>query len=49
MTAKPDDLIALLKEWHSVPVATNGADGTPKVAAGSVMARNPETIVRGAP
>jgi predicted pyridoxine 5'-phosphate oxidase superfamily flavin-nucleotide-binding protein len=47
MAAMPDDLIALLKEWHSVPVATTGADGTPNVAAKSVIVRDPETIVWG--
>ena len=47
MAAMPDDLIALLKEWHSVPVGTTGADGTPYVAAKSVMVGHPETIVRG--
>jgi len=47
MATMPDDLIALLREWHSVPVATAGADGTPSVAAKSVMVRDPETIVWG--
>lgn len=47
MAAMPGDLIALLMEWHSVPVATTGADGTPNVAAKSVMVRDPETIVWG--
>ncbi len=47
MVAMPDDLIALLREWHSVPVATAGADGTPNVAARSVDVRDPETIVWG--
>jgi hypothetical protein len=47
MAAMPEDLIALLREWHSVPVATVGADGTPNVAARSAMVRDPETIVWG--
>jgi len=47
MAMMPDDLIALLRAWHSVPVATVGADGMPNVAAKSVMVRDPETIVWG--
>lgn len=47
MTAMPDDLIALLEEWHTVPVATTGPDGTPNVAAKSITIRDPETIVWG--
>ena len=47
MAMMPDNLIALLKEWHSVPVATPGADGMPNVAAKSVALRGSETIVWG--
>lgn len=47
MVMMPDTLIALLKEWHSVPVATTGADGMPNVAAKSVTVRDAETIVWG--
>ncbi|WP_243670606.1 pyridoxamine 5'-phosphate oxidase family protein [Methanoculleus chikugoensis] len=48
MVIMPDALIALLKDWHSVPVATTGADGgVPNVAAKSVMVRDPETIIWG--
>ncbi len=47
MATMPDDLIALLREWHSVPVATTGADGMPNVAAKSVMVRDSRTIVWG--
>jgi hypothetical protein len=47
MAAIPEDLIALLSEWHSVPVATIGADGTPNVAARSARVRDPDTIVWG--
>jgi len=43
----PDTLVALLKDWHSVPVATTGADGMPNVAAKSVIVRDPETIIWG--
>ena len=47
MVVMPDTLVALLKDWHSVPVATTGADGMPNVAAKSVIVRDPETIVWG--
>ena len=47
MAEMPEDLIALLKAWHSVPVATTGADGTPNVAPKSVVVRDPRTIVWG--
>ena len=47
MATMPDDLIALLREWHSVPVATCGVDGAPNVAAKSVVVRDPETLVWG--
>lgn len=47
MVAMPDTLVALLRDWHSVPVATTGADGMPNVAAKSVTVRDPETIVWG--
>ncbi|MDK2916976.1 MAG: uncharacterized protein PWR25_1533 [Euryarchaeota archaeon] len=47
MVAMPDDLVALLRRWHTVPVATTGADGMPNVAAKSITVRDPETIVWG--
>jgi len=47
MVTMPDSLIALLNEWHTVPVATTGADGMPNVAARSITVRDPETIVWG--
>ena len=43
----PEELIQLLTEWHTVPVATMGPDGKPNVAGKSVMVMNPETIVWG--
>jgi len=43
----PEELIQLLTEWHTVPVATIGPDGKPNVAGKSVMVMNPETIVWG--
>lgn len=43
----PEDLIALVREWHSVPVATAAPDGTPNVAAKSVVVRDPRTLVWG--
>jgi len=47
MVTMPDELLHLLTEWHTVPVATVGPDGTPNVAPKSVMVMNPETIVWG--
>lgn len=47
MVIMPDNLVALLRDWHSVPVATTGADGMPNVAAKSIMVRDPETIIWG--
>ncbi|NLB01131.1 MAG: hypothetical protein GX837_09285 [Methanomicrobiales archaeon] len=47
MVTMPDGLIALLNGWHTVPVATTGADGMPNVAARSITVRDPETIVWG--
>ena len=47
MATMPDDLVELLGEWRSVPVATTGVDGTPNVAAKSVTVRDAETIVWG--
>jgi predicted pyridoxine 5'-phosphate oxidase superfamily flavin-nucleotide-binding protein len=43
----PEELIQMLKEWHTVPVATSGPDGKPNVAGKSVMVMDPETIVWG--
>lgn len=37
----------MIKEWHTVPVATAGLDGMPNIAPKSVMVRDPETIVWG--
>jgi len=28
----PEELVQMLKEWHTVPVATTGPDGKPNVA-----------------
>jgi predicted pyridoxine 5'-phosphate oxidase superfamily flavin-nucleotide-binding protein len=47
MVTMPEELIHLLTEWHTVPVATIGSDGKPNVAGKSVMVLNPETIVWG--
>lgn len=47
MVRMPEELITLLKEWHTVPVATVGQDGKPNVAGKSVMVRDHETIVWG--
>ena len=47
MVMMSDSLIALLRDWHSVPVATVGADGMPNVAAKSITGRDPETGVWG--
>jgi hypothetical protein len=32
MVTMPEELLHLLTEWHTVPVATVGPDGTPNVA-----------------
>ncbi|MDD1699766.1 MAG: pyridoxamine 5'-phosphate oxidase family protein [Methanoregula sp.] len=47
MVTMPEELIQLLTQWHTVPVATTGPDGMPNVAGKSVMVMNPETIVWG--
>jgi predicted pyridoxine 5'-phosphate oxidase superfamily flavin-nucleotide-binding protein len=47
MVTMPEELIHLLTEWHTVPVATTGPEGKPNVAGKSVMVLNPETIVWG--
>ena len=47
MATMPEELIHLLTEWHTVPVATIGPDGKPHVAGKSVMVMDPETIVWG--
>jgi uncharacterized protein len=47
MVRMPEELIHLLTEWHTVPVATIGPDGKPNVAGKSVMVMNPDTIVWG--
>jgi predicted pyridoxine 5'-phosphate oxidase superfamily flavin-nucleotide-binding protein len=47
MVTMPKKLITLLREWHTIPVATIGSDGKPNVAGKSVMVRDPETIVWG--
>lgn len=43
----PEELIDMIRKWHTVPVATAGLDGKPNVAAKSVLVRDPETIVWG--
>lgn len=47
MVRMPEELIQLLREWHTVPVATTGPEGKPNVAGKSVMVMNPETLVWG--
>ena len=47
MVTMPEELLHLLMEWHTVPVATVGPDGTPNVAPKSVMVMNPSPIVWG--
>ena len=47
MVRMPEDLVQLLKEWHTIPVATVGKDGKPNVAAKSVMVRVSETLIWG--
>jgi uncharacterized pyridoxamine 5'-phosphate oxidase family protein len=47
MVTMPEELIHLLRELHTVPVATTGRDGKPNVAGKSVMVMNPGTIVWG--
>ena len=47
MVTMPEELINMLREWHTVPVATTGSDGKPNVAGKSVMVMDPETIVWG--
>ena len=42
-----EELMNLLKEWHTIPVATVGKDGRPNVAGKSVTVRDDETIVWG--
>ena len=44
MVTMPEDLIHLLTELHTVPVATTGPEGKPNIAAKSVMVLDPETI-----
>jgi predicted pyridoxine 5'-phosphate oxidase superfamily flavin-nucleotide-binding protein len=43
----PEELIQLLRESHTVPVATAGPDGKPNIAGKSVMVMDPGTIVWG--
>jgi len=47
MVTMPEELLHLLTELHTVPVATVGPDGTPNGAPKSVMVMNPETIAWG--
>jgi predicted pyridoxine 5'-phosphate oxidase superfamily flavin-nucleotide-binding protein len=47
MVTMPEELLHLLTEWHTVPIATVGPDGTPNVTPKSVMVMNPNTIVWG--
>ncbi len=46
MVTMPEELLHLLTEWQTVPVATVGPDGTPSVAPILVMVMNPDTIVQ---
>ena len=45
MVTLPKERIHLLRELHTVRVATTGQDGKPNVAGKSVMVMNPGTIV----
>ena len=47
MVTMPEVLIGMIREWHTVPVATAGLDGRPNIAPKSVLVRDPETIVWG--
>lgn len=47
MVRMPEELIQMLMESHTVPVATIGPGGKPNVAIKSVMVTDPETIVWG--
>jgi predicted pyridoxine 5'-phosphate oxidase superfamily flavin-nucleotide-binding protein len=47
MATMPEELITMIGEWHTVPVATVGPDAKPNVAGKSVIVRDPETIVWG--
>ncbi len=47
MVTMPEELVDMIREWHTVPVATAGLDGKPNIAAKSVTVRDPETIVWG--
>jgi hypothetical protein len=43
----PEELVQMLTECHTVPVATTGKGGKPNVAIKSVMVTDPQTIVWG--
>ena len=47
MIRMPEQLIHLLTDRHTVPVATIGPDGKPNVAGKSVMVMNPDNISLG--
>ncbi len=47
MVSMPEPLIAMLKKWHSIPVATTGPDGMPNVAAKSVRVIDAQTLIWG--
>jgi hypothetical protein len=47
MATMPEELILLLTEWHTVPVATIGPEGKHPVAGKSVMVMDPDTKVWG--
>ena len=47
MIKMPEELIQLLNEWHTIPVATVGEDGKPNVAGKSVMVMDRETLIWG--
>ena len=45
MVKMSQELMDLLREWHTVPVATVGKDGNPNVAGKNIMFRDDETIL----
>jgi predicted pyridoxine 5'-phosphate oxidase superfamily flavin-nucleotide-binding protein len=47
MVAMPEELMDMIRQWHTVPVATAGRDGKPNVAPKSVTVQDPETLVWG--
>ncbi|MDD1672598.1 MAG: pyridoxamine 5'-phosphate oxidase family protein [Methanomicrobiales archaeon] len=47
MVKMPEDLVLLLNEWHTIPVATVGKEGKPNVAGKSLMVRDNESLIWG--